>query len=77
MTVHSHLYSSEVIGYNNGYTISSDSMDDDSEGIKHIIFIHESYPCKALEGTGVDRSKTVEMDSESGHKAQRLAEFRG
>jgi len=38
------------------------------------VFIHETFPCRSLEGQGVDRSKEVEMDSESSHEQKKLAE---
>ena len=58
MNIHAHLFSNEIIGYNAGHLIRLD-------GDRSSIFLHDVIPCQPLEGTGVDRSKTVEMNPES------------
>jgi len=58
MNLHAHLFSNEIIGYNAGQLIRL-------EKDRTAVFLNEVYNLKPLEGTGVDRSKTVEMDPES------------
>jgi len=38
------------------------------------VFLNDVYNLKPLEGTGVDRAKTVEMDPESAQQAQKTSE---
>lgn len=70
MNIHSHLFYNEVIGFNAGYVFKSKS------GNKAIL-IQDVYPALALEHTGQDRSKSVEMDPESSELNRKLAESRG
>ena len=70
MSIHSHLFYNEVIGFNAGFTFTSKSGG-------QAIFIQDVYPAVALEYTGQDRSKSVEMDPESSELNRKLAESRG
>ena len=70
MHVHAHLFSNEVIGYNAGYMFNHING-------KQGIYYHDGYPVVAVENTGEDRTKTVEMDPTSAEENSRLAESRG
>lgn len=58
MNLHAHLFSNEIAGYNSGVAFKL-------QNDKALIVLQETLPCRPLEGTGVDRSKTVEIDPES------------
>lgn len=62
MSIHAHLFSNEIIGFNSGHLVRL------KEG-RTALFLSEVLPVDPLEGTGVDRSKTVEMDPESASRA--------
>lgn len=70
MNIHSHLFYNEVIGFNAGYVFKSKSG-------SQAILIQDVYPALAIENTGQDRSKSVEMDPESSELNRKLAESRG
>lgn len=77
MTIQSHLFSNEIIGYNAGYSISIDELKQKCKFIfTLVVFIHETFPCWSLEGENMDWSKEVEMDYESSHEQKWIAEER-
>ena len=70
MNIHAHLFHNEIIGFNAGYTFRHKNG-------QEAVYIHDVYPVKALENTGTDRTKTVEMDPESSDLVQKIAESKG
>jgi hypothetical protein len=70
MHVHAHLFYNEIIGFNSGYTFKHKNG-------KQAIYIHDVYPVKALDNTGTDRTKSVEMDPESSELVRKMVESKG
>lgn len=70
MNIHSHLFHHEIIGFTAGYMFTS------KNGNK-AIYIQDVYPAVALENTGQDRTKSVEMEPESSELNRKIAESRG
>lgn len=70
MHFQSHLFSNEIIGFLAGHSFTHKNG-------KQAIYIQNAYPINALENTGKDRSKSVEMDCESSNQVKVNAEKRG
>ncbi|CAI2360046.1 unnamed protein product [Moneuplotes crassus] len=82
MTIHSHLYSTEVIGYLGGHTLDLYTSLKPGQEQKSIIFFHHCYPCNPLEPTEdmrdkIDRTRNVEMETNSSLKQKLKVEENG
>ena len=69
MNVHAHLFKSEIIGYTSGYVVK--------EGNSQMLFSYDALMCQPLGNIDADRTKTVEMDPDSGSMAMMKAAERG
>lgn len=69
MNVHAHLFSNEIIGYNCGHVVNEDEC--------QMMFTYDALMWEPLPNIDADRTRTVEMDPDSGSMAMVKASERG